>query len=70
MGKPILLSFVAFILIITSSYAQTINAPKATDYPVNTNQILKKDLKVIYISSDVNLHFRTPEPVQFVDLST
>ncbi|RYE04924.1 MAG: DUF4138 domain-containing protein [Rickettsiaceae bacterium] len=70
MGKSILLTFVAFILLTKSSYAQTIKAQKATDYPVNTNQILKKDLKVIYISSDVNLHFRTPEPVQFVDLST
>lgn len=71
MKKPLLLSFLAFILYSSSTYAQaTSQATKAKELPVNTTIIQKKDLKTIYISSDVNLHFRTPEPVQFVDLST
>lgn len=30
----------------------------------------KADIKVIEITGDVNIHFRSPEPVQFVDIST
>lgn len=33
-------------------------------------QDYKIDLKVIEVSNNVNVHFRSPEPVQFVDLST
>lgn len=36
----------------------------------STAKIYKSDLPVIYITKNVNLHFRAPEPVQFVDLST
>ena len=34
------------------------------------SKIYKNRLPKINISKDVNLHFRSPEPVQFVDLST
>lgn len=34
------------------------------------SKIYKNSLPKINISKDVNLHFRSPEPVQFVDLST
>lgn len=34
------------------------------------SKIYKNTLPKINISKDVNLHFRSPEPVQFVDLST
>ena len=68
MKKTILLSLLAFISFAHSANAQT--PPKAKETTKNTAKVVKSDLKVIYITSDVNLHFRTPEPVQFVDLST
>lgn len=34
------------------------------------SKVYKNTLPKISISKDVNLHFRSPEPVQFVDLST
>lgn len=36
----------------------------------SVSKIYKNTLPKINISKDVNLHFRSPEPVQFVDLST
>lgn len=36
----------------------------------SVSKIYKNRLPKINISKDVNLHFRSPEPVQFVDLST
>lgn len=30
----------------------------------------KSALPVIYISDNINIHFRSPEPIQFIDLST
>lgn len=34
------------------------------------SKVYKSSLPEIYITGDVNLHFRSPQPVQFVDLST
>lgn len=34
------------------------------------SKVYKSNLPEIYITRDVNLHFRSPQPVQFVDLST
>ena len=67
MKKKLLLSSIAFILFLNFGLAQE---TKVKESVINTTVIKKEDLKTIYISSDVNLHFRTPEPVQFVDLST
>ncbi|OCA69123.1 conjugative transposon protein TraN [Chryseobacterium artocarpi] len=35
-----------------------------------SSKVYKNNLPEIYITGDVNLHFRSPQPVQFVDLST
>ena len=34
------------------------------------SKVYKSNLPEIYITGDVNLHFRSPQPVQFVELST
>lgn len=62
--KKVVLFIFAFI-----SFA-TANAQVKSSFRTNTTQVLKDNLPVINITSDVNLHFRVPEPVQFVDLST
>lgn len=62
MKKTILLSLLAFIYISNFAFAQKQSG--------NTSQVYKSDLKVLYISDDVNIHFRSPEAIQFVDLST
>lgn len=67
MKKTILLPLLAFIFLAHIANAQT---PQVNTSAKSTAKVVKSDLKVIYITSDVNLHFRTPEPVQFVDLST
>lgn len=72
MKKTIILPL--FILTALVDFAKA-QSQKATDVPTITaktvkTEVAKGDLKQIYITTDVNLHFRTPEPVQFVDLST
>lgn len=32
--------------------------------------LLKKDLQKVYISDDISFHFVSPEPIQYVDIST
>lgn len=71
MKKTSLLPILIFTALVNFTYAQSekgISAP--TIAKVIKTEIAKSDLKQIYITTDVNLHFRTPEPVQFVDLST
>lgn len=53
---------IIFMLIIVSIQTSAQN-------PVNS-KVYKNNLPEIYITGDVNLHFRSPQPVQFVDLST
>lgn len=36
----------------------------------NDFSVEKSALPIIYISDNVNIHFRSPEPIQFIDLST
>ena len=72
MKKSILLPSLILISLANFANAQTQSAsssPIITSKVIKT-EIAKSDLKQIYITTDVNLHFRTPEPVQFVDLST
>ena len=67
-----ILPFLILIALVNFTYAQSqkiTSAPSITSKPIKT-EIAKSDLKELYITTDVNLHFRTPEPVQFVDLST
>lgn len=72
MKKSILLPSLILIALTNFANAQTqspASSPIITAKVVK-NEISKGDLKPVYITTDVNLHFRTPEPVQFVDLST
>ena len=72
MKKITLLPFLILIALVNFTYAQSqkvTSVPSAQAKPIKT-EISKSDLKELYITTDVNLHFRTPEPVQFVDLST
>lgn len=62
--KKNLLVFILFL-----AFGNFVNAQNER-YDYSTARILKENLPVIQITKDVNLHFRTPEPVQFVDLST
>jgi conjugative transposon TraN protein len=39
-------------------------------YAQNPAQTYRKDLPVIAISRDISLHFISPEPIQYVDIST
>ncbi|AZI55184.1 DUF4138 domain-containing protein [Epilithonimonas vandammei] len=55
-----LILLLAMLLLPAYSFAQNTAVSK----------IYKNRLPKINISKDVNLHFRSPEPVQFVDLST
>lgn len=58
------------IFLFVCIFSAHANAQTGSNFPANTAQVFKENLPVIYITCDVNLHFRTPEPVQFVDLST
>lgn len=53
-----------FILMISLLNAQTAPGNR------NSSVVYEKDLPVLYLSKDISLHFRSPEPVQFVDLSS
>lgn len=55
-----ILSLLAILLIAGYSFAQNTTASK----------VYKNRLPEISVTKDVNLHFRSPEPIQFVDLST
>ena len=57
--KKILFLFILTLCVGMTSYAQ--NAPSG---------ITKNDLPTIYITDDVSIHFISPEPIQYVDIST
>jgi len=54
--KAILINTLAFLYAITSLKAQE---------PIN-----KADLKTIYITDGISVHFVSPEPIQYVDISS
>lgn len=58
------------ILLFLTLFSLNIGFAQNSKYNSGTAQIYKNNLPVIQITKDVNLHFRIPEPVQFVDLST
>jgi hypothetical protein len=57
--KKILLLFIVTLCVGVTVYAQ--NAPAGTK---------KDDLPTIYITDDISIHFISPEPIQYVDIST
>jgi conjugative transposon TraN protein len=59
-------------ILLTAVSALLISALNAQNQPSQSNKswVYEKDLPKLYISKDINLHFRSPEPVQFVDLSS
>lgn len=56
--KKTLLSVIAIVGIAVTSFAQSIEGT------------LKRNLPTIYIAEDVSIHFVSPEPIQYVDIST
>lgn len=60
-----IISFLLILAIYFPSFAQT-NEPLGLQ---QTNKIYQKSLPTIFITQDVNVLLRSPEPVQFVDLS-
>lgn len=57
--KKIFLLFIVTLCVGVTVYAQ--NAPTGTK---------KDDLPTIYITDDISVHFISPEPIQYVDIST
>ncbi|MDR1501992.1 MAG: DUF4138 domain-containing protein, partial [Prevotella sp.] len=39
-------------------------------YSLNAQSTFSEDLKIIYIKKDVTLHFRSPERINYVDISS
>lgn len=58
------------ILLFITLFTLNIGFAQHSRHNSGTATVYKNNLPVIQITKDVNLHFRTPEPVQFVDLST
>ena len=61
-----ILSILFLIGILITSYAQT----REEIIESNKNKVLQENLTKIYITDDINILFRSPETVQFVDLSS
>jgi conjugative transposon TraN protein len=61
-----LLYSMALILMAITGYAQN----TLPDNYRTTDQVKKYQLPVIYLPADVSLHFISPEPIQYVDIST
>ena len=62
--KKILLSVIAIVGFALTTSAQTIDTILALD------GTYKKQLQTIYITEDRSVHFVSPEPIQYVDIST
>ena len=58
--KKILACLAAILMVAGHSFAQ--------QYPVNATQL--SDLPVVYLPENINVHFISPEPIQYVDIST
>lgn len=56
--KKKILSVIAILSIAVTSFAQNIEGT------------FKKELPTIYITEDLSIHFVSPEPIQYVDIST
>lgn len=61
-----ILSILFLIGILITNYAQT----REEIIESNKNKVLQENLTKIYITDDINILFRSPETVQFVDLSS
>lgn len=59
--KKFLLCFGAIIMAASYSFAQTLGLP---------NGVKMTDLPIVYLPEQVSVHFVSPEPIQYVDISS
>lgn len=59
--KNFLLTFAAICIAALNTYAQETNTPDGTR---------KSDLPVVYLPDSLSVHFISPEPIQYVDISS
>ncbi|SEM75285.1 Bacteroides conjugative transposon TraN protein [Mucilaginibacter gossypiicola] len=59
--KNFLFTLAAIFIAALHSYAQKINLPEGTR---------KSDLPVVYLPDSLSVHFISPEPIQYVDISS
>lgn len=59
--KNFMFTLAAILIAVLNTYAQNVNSPDGTR---------KADLPIVYLPDSLSVHFISPEPIQYVDISS